>query len=525
VFTLGDLLDEDALGHELLAGGAEARGRTVEGAQSVELESPGRWLDRGWVMLTAGVRLSGNPDELKQLIAELDEAGVAALGFATSSVFHSVPPALLEEADTRGFPVFGIPFETPAREIISMVNRCLVNTEVQRYRRLTSMQRYLFDALADPQPEETVIERLASLVNAVVLVFDAHGRLELASGKAPVEDLWREIEGRRPALREFDAGEWHAVATPVVSDDESVRWLVITSRRTAFVDKLTKPVAQAAAPLLAAMARLGDIAHDQELAVRSALLDELLHAGPAPPAPVVARAQAFGFDFAQAARVIVLRIEQGRAATDADPATTAVSDALERSVQASGMAHMITANGEFVTAFLQDREDASSFELVERFLAEHEQVTAGLGRRVASFDEVHLSLRDAELALARIGSGGKERMLDFERFDLATLLISDAAPERLGPKVDLVLGPLRERPGLYEAVVAYFQHELDVAAAAKALHLHPNSLRYRLARVEELLGAPLKNPGLLATLYVALLAEGRAADTPTPAAPSDAIPR
>ena len=84
--------------------------------------------------------------------------------------------------------------------------------------------------------------------------------------------------------------------------------------------------------------------------------------------------------------------------------------------------------------------------------------------------------------------------------------IYEAPAERIQPKVDEWTAMLRARPMLWDAVVAYFAHDLDVVAAARALHLHPNSLRYRLARVEKLLGRSLKQPSTIAALYVAMLA-------------------
>jgi DNA-binding PucR family transcriptional regulator len=42
--------------------------------------------------------------------------------------------------------------------------------------------------------------------------------------------------------------------------------------------------------------------------------------------------------------------------------------------------------------------------------------------------------------------------------------------------------------------------------AAETLHVHHNTVRYRLARVEELMGRPLKDPATIASLYIALAA-------------------
>jgi DNA-binding PucR family transcriptional regulator len=129
-------------------------------------------------------------------------------------------------------------------------------------------------------------------------------------------------------------------------------------------------------------------------------------------------------------------------------------------------------------------------------------VAAGVGRELASIADAQHSLRDAELA-ARRGAG----VTRFEDFDVGTFLVSEVAPERLAPKVDEILGVLRANPLLREAVRVYFAHDLDIAATAEAMHMHRNSLRYRLARAEQLLGRSFKQPGTIADVHIALVAE------------------
>jgi DNA-binding PucR family transcriptional regulator len=125
---------------------------------------------------------------------------------------------------------------------------------------------------------------------------------------------------------------------------------------------------------------------------------------------------------------------------------------------------------------------------------------AGIGRADADPADVPHSLRDAELALRRANGD----VVRFEDFDLATLAVTEAPPERLRPKIDELLDVLQAHPALFEAVTAYFDHNLDVMRTADAMHLHHNSLRYRLARAEEFLGQSLKDPATIASLYIAL---------------------
>ena len=105
-------------------------------------------------------------------------------------------------------------------------------------------------------------------------------------------------------------------------------------------------------------------------------------------------------------------------------------------------------------------------------------------------------MRDAELAR-------QAGLAAYEDFDLPTLLLAEVAPKRIAPRVEALLAPLT--PPLLEALAAYFARAMDVNAAADAMHVHPNTLRYRLGRIEQLLGRSLKDPATIAELHLALL--------------------
>ena len=90
----------------------------------------------------------------------------------------------------------------------------------------------------------------------------------------------------------------------------------------------------------------------------------------------------------------------------------------------------------------------------------------------------------------------------YEAFDLPALLLAEADPELVRPRVDALLDPL-PAPVL-DALKEFFARDQDVNAAAAALHVHPNTLRYRLGRVEALLGRSLRSPATIAELMLAL---------------------
>jgi purine catabolism regulator len=498
--SLGDLLHEEDFGLRLLTGPPDAAQRPVLGAHTVEVEHPGRWLEEHWVMLTTGVRLRGHADAQRALVRELEDAGVTALGFGVGVVFKEVPRALHEEAKAREFPLFEVPYETPFRALTRYVDGALGRGEAHVFRRLAVLQRYLVDALREPDPEQTMLQRLGSFLDATVVVLTGEGELKAATGEAPVRELWEQISAHPSGLRELAGAGWNAVATPIsTAAGRPGRWLVLTSRRPGFVGKLVKPAAETAAPLLAAVSGLEEIERSQEDAVRGALLAELLASpGPREAIELGERAASLGLDLEIPARIVVIRAEDG---SDVQGVRVQMASELER-LRAPYLLRLLSDQ---LVALVQ-AASSDLMALVEVIMAGEPAIRVGVGRAVHEIGRAGDSFRDAELAVDRVALEPGRRLLSFDDFDLATFAVSEIPAERLAPKVQELMSVLRSHPALHEALLAYFQNDLDIVKTAGVMHLHPNSIRYRLGRIETLTGHSLKQPSTIASLYMALIA-------------------
>jgi hypothetical protein len=80
-------------------------------------------------------------------------------------------------------------------------------------------------------------------------------------------------------------------------------------------------------------------------------------------------------------------------------------------------------------------------------------------------------------------------------------LVSRIAARRLAP-LDSLTAKARER--MRETVLAYVRHGGNSVAMAGALHVHPQTVRYRVARLRELLGDELDDPDARFELQIAL---------------------
>ena len=83
----------------------------------------------------------------------------------------------------------------------------------------------------------------------------------------------------------------------------------------------------------------------------------------------------------------------------------------------------------------------------------------------------------------------------------STPIVEEIQRRRLGALEDLGEGARRR---MEETALAYLQNGGNAAAVARQLHLHPQSVRHRLRRLRELLGAQLDDPAARFELEAAL---------------------
>jgi len=496
--TLAEVVSEEEFGLVLRAGSPATLARPVAGAETVEADRPEELTARDHIMLTTGVRLRGNPELQRQLVVESEARGVAALGFGVGLVFRSTPRALLEEARARDFPVFEVPFEVPFRDIITFINRSYLSDDFYSLKRTVALQNTLLGAMGETRPEEGLVRRLATIVGGAVL-FRPGGAVVADAGVVPVAVIWDEIshQGGRPAL--FQADGLEVSASPILVEGDVRFWLALAGRPGEVTSVLVGPVVEVAERLL----RLVDLARDvrvmEERVRRAELLNDLLDEQRAREVSPE-RLELFGFGKGPW-RVALLAVGPGH-----DEALRLIGNA----AASTGTPHLLGLHQGHVALVLEG--DGGLLEAWAATLtAEGLPVRAALGRAVDTPARLVDSGCDARLALDFLTRTGAAvgRVLRFEDFELIDVLLSAAGPAELRARVDLVLDPLRDHPQLLETLMAYLSADQNVNVAAEALHVHPNSLRYRLGRVEELLGRSLRSPATMADLYVALRAETR----------------
>lgn len=136
----------------------------------------------------------------------------------------------------------------------------------------------------------------------------------------------------------------------------------------------------------------------------------------------------------------------------------------------------------------------------------------GIGNATTDVDELPRAADEARQALRLARRGGATRQVaSYRNLGAFRLLLEVQNPVALARFVDETLGPLvRYQEGRRTPLIETLEHlsaeHWNRRAAARALHLHVNSLSYRVQRIESLLGVSLEDAETRVALSIALRA-------------------
>ena len=126
----------------------------------------------------------------------------------------------------------------------------------------------------------------------------------------------------------------------------------------------------------------------------------------------------------------------------------------------------------------------------------------GTSSPFSDLTESRIPLRQAQMSL--LASARSGALTPFDQVGFIDFVLAQVPAETFAVKTAEVLSGLRSTESLEETVLEFLRNGMDIQSTARSMHLHPNSIRYRLSRVEALLGRSMSDPETIALLYLAL---------------------
>ncbi|MFJ4280782.1 PucR family transcriptional regulator [Streptomyces massasporeus] len=547
--TLASLVHHSALKLTVRAG-EDRLDVPVRWAHVSELADPVPYMEGGELLLITALKLDAeDPEAMRRYVRRLAGAGVVGLGFAVGVNYEETPKALVDAADEEGLPLLEVPRRTPFLAISKAVSAAIA---ADQYRAVTAgfaAQRELTRQAQTGGPEG-LLAALASQVDGWAALYDASGAVvatapEWAGRRAArlTGDVQKLRDRPAPASsvvggpENEDRVELHTIGTgrrpraalavgtaaaPGTAEryavHSAIALLTLTTERSRSLQAAEQRVGAAVLRMLLA----GEPDHARAVAgdLYGGLLDAPFRMVIAERVPVSSSAALARAEARKGAPPVKRPSAAALAAADTGDPLAVLADVVESAAARAGEAVLVVPEGERLVVLAADGGAAAA--ACGEYAAALETARAGIREKVPGGEEGELvvglsapagpiaasaAYKQAEQALSVARRRGRV-LVEHERMAAGSVLplLADDAVRAFA---DGMLRPLYEhdatgRGDLVASLRAWLSKHGQWDAAAADLGVHRHTLRYRMRRVEEILGRSLDDPDVRMELWLAL---------------------
>lgn len=293
--------------------------------------------------------------------------------------------------------------------------------------------------------------------------------------------------------------------------------------------------------LVVALAMLKDrTAQEVEWRLSRAFLDDFLDAEGQSSTALTARAKQLGADLSVPHSVLVIRRDRqsapdGSASVDRDSyAQRSLLAIVQRAAKARDIGNLTASRSDHIVVVLRDDDpERPALAFAETLRREINAYTDGSATVSVSSpcadvlqyaDAYHLASSALDLVQEW---GGSDRVISLDAIGAYRLLLQVKRPRELLEFAHSVLDRLhaydrRRGTELAHTLDVYMRQRCRVGTTATQLHVHGNTVTYRLHRIEELLDIDLSDPEALVHIKLAFMIESVLGDGRPSAAPASA---
>ncbi|WP_336660175.1 PucR family transcriptional regulator [Leucobacter sp. USHLN153] len=378
-------------------------------------------------------------------------------------------------------------------------------TELEDLRVTLEITNTLLTAVSSTDPVRSLTARISALCRGTAAVYDAEGTVVASSGEAPLQLIWNEVAATLRRDLDFEVGRWR-VRTRRVALRDGVHVIAIASRGAETIERLSALLLDTSERLLSAVHGIQYGATQRDRRDNEQLIASL-HDGVLPSREHRFWSRLAEFRFAAYAPIRAIDI----APLDGTSATEAHLALLAARARSDGLPLLVMVRRVDISAPSTLAAIIPASEAAESWCARaSDQFLIGASAPFSALSRVGEAVREAETALgiarewaaAAIAPEALGPVL-MDRIDLSTWLLSHVDPRQLEERIARTLEAIPEGQ-LRDTLTTYLAAEQNIARTAEAMYVHPNTIRYRLARIEEALGEPLASSFAAANVILAL---------------------
>jgi purine catabolism regulator len=478
------------------------------------------------ILVTSGYALRHRLQDMNLLIEELNARGVAAVALKVGYI-GAVPSSAIDMADALNFPVIQLSEEVSFDDILQEVLTSILNKQAAALARSAERHQAFIQIVVDGGGLLEITDYLAGMFGGFVAITDGGDRVLARSGDACIIDSCRQngeiVEMDEGAFinSEFSArtGTYHEtlyLTAPVMAGPLSGGKVLALGYSHEMPHQAVMALEEAATVAALVVARGMAIA-TVDNRYRGEFLRDILTGRRAFDTLSSAHARSLGWELERPVAVLVAELDPVDGfQTDIDQRRRQEQFAADWawSMQALDAQAAICTSGTEAIAVIGIPSRPEALAIARRALSRIERstvgtFTTGLRAVIGEASTLPLAYRQARQAIevARLvqGRGG---LADFEEMGPYSLLGLVEDPREIRRYIEDTLGPLAgddpESEELRRTLMILLEVNLNMAEAARQMHYHYNTLRYRLSKLEDILGPLTERNQLQVALMVAL---------------------
>ncbi|MBM3111409.1 PucR family transcriptional regulator [Pseudomonas arcuscaelestis] len=489
-----DLIALPELRSHLLSG-ADGLEREVRWAHVCELPDPSEWLGEGDVLMTTGLGVPAEPQAQREYVQRLADAGIAGMMIGEHMQAPDNLDALADCAQQLGFPVmlteYGVPFAAVTRAIIDA-------NQKEEYQRRSALARVYESARLSITGLSlaALVGRLEADIQCRLYVLVLETLLPWDEQLAPLPDTQRTAllasrprhGEQQPMLRRHTLPQGEALSIELSTDQSCL--LVVTGDRLPDYGLLHHLTA-----VLGLEVQRRQAERERRLRLGSELIDDLLH-------------QRLGHEQANQRlheQLPGLTLEQAVFSVARAPGLHGKTETLLRLLNER---LLVRIQGEELILLHADG--------LQPLLSEQLDLNLGSSAPLQSLQRSAEALREALLACAH--THAQRRVCCFAELETDTPWLP-RTPDEAMRAFRSVLGALHaydqaHGTALLQTLQVFLEENRSWLHAAKRLHVHKQTLVYRIRRIETISGRSMDSTADVATLWFALQSRWVVADLP-----------
>jgi purine catabolism regulator len=549
--TCGGLRVRDILNLPCLAGSVVVAGqggldRVVRHVTVMDAPGGYEWIRGDELVLTSAYFLAKDKDIQTELMPQLSRLGVAAVALKLRRFLDAMPEVMIEHANEYHIPLIELPYSVAWIDVINPVMSEILNSQATILRKSKESHERLLKLVLAGGGLRDIVTELSALIERPVMITDRSWHCMAASPSDPSHEHGRTLASLTPEelQQAWQTGQIvdHAVLpnsrsahglymVPVTVNDKVYAYLVVSQNHEP-LSGLNLTIIENACTICALEIMRFKASLEVERRFRSNFIQDLVSGNFASHQVMIRQAESFGWDLSRPHVLLNIDfdgfetyyVEQSHYD---DIAIRAVKDRfvqIVESIPTIGNRKLVGADrsDSMIVLLSYDRGVESTYarenalhtaECIRNEVAQRLApltVSIGISRVARTLRDIPGAYTQATQAIA-LGRRvfGPNTCTHFDDLGVFRVICDNPVTDEQRMFHEEWILPILEYDrqrgtDLIHTLKTYFQCNMNVLESAKRLFIHENTLRYRLSKIEQIIGKKLSSGETALNLWIAL---------------------